>query len=63
MLTPREFEVLQLLGKGLSSKEIAGKLQLSPHTVDEHRGHLLEKFHARNSIDLVAKAMREKWIK
>ena len=35
-LTPREIEVLRLLATGLSNKQIAGRLVLSPHTVNGH---------------------------
>ena len=39
-LTPREQEVMRLLAEGLSSKEIAEKLFISPKTVDNHRSNI-----------------------
>ncbi len=56
MMTPKEKEVLQLLAEGLSSKEIAGKLAISFHTVESHRKNLRQKFGARNVAEVITKA-------
>ena len=58
-LTPREQEVLETMGEGLSHKEIAEKLFVSPHTIDTHIQHIYEKLHVRSGIEAVAKALRE----
>jgi len=42
-LTHREIEVLQLIGEGLSTEQIAKKLFLSKRTVDAHRSHIKSK--------------------
>jgi DNA-binding CsgD family transcriptional regulator len=42
-LSPRESEVAQLLARGLSNKEIAGRLYVSERTVDNHVHHILDK--------------------
>lgn len=42
-LSPREVEVVQLLARGLSDKEIAQRLSLSPRTVHHHVEHIYEK--------------------
>src|SRR5262249_27691873 len=42
-LTDREREVLQLITEGKSSKEVASLMDVSIHTVDSHRKHLMEK--------------------
>jgi NarL family two-component system response regulator LiaR len=42
-LTPREREVLQLIGRGFSNKRIARELRLSEKTVKTHVGHVLAK--------------------
>jgi pimeloyl-ACP methyl ester carboxylesterase/DNA-binding CsgD family transcriptional regulator/class 3 adenylate cyclase len=42
-LSPREREVAQLLARGLSNKEIAGRLYVSERTVDNHVHHILDK--------------------
>ena len=59
-LTDREFEVFQHIGLGLSTKEIAGQLNLSSKTVDVHRGHIKEKLALKDVTALVRHAMR--WV-
>ena len=55
-LTQREHEVLALIARGKSSKEIAIDLGISPKTVEYHRANLLRKFGARTSSHLIAMA-------
>jgi DNA-binding NarL/FixJ family response regulator len=57
-LSEREREIVQLLVAGLSSKEIANSLFISPSTVETHRKSILRKTGAHNTADLVQKAMR-----
>ncbi|WP_339135997.1 MAG: response regulator transcription factor [Candidatus Electrothrix sp. GW3-4] len=52
-LSKREKEVLDLVVKGLTSKQIGESLCLSPRTVGHHRSSLLKKFNMKNSVDLV----------
>ncbi len=52
-LTDRQREILKLIVKGLTNKEIAEKLKISTHTVDTHRKKLLAKFKIKNSATLV----------
>ncbi len=52
-LTSREYEILLLIRQGLLSKEIADKLHLSIHTVNNHRKNILEKLDAGNSMEAV----------
>lgn len=52
-LTDREKELLELLAEGLSSKQIAAKLNISIKTVENHRSHLLAKTHAVNVASLI----------
>jgi DNA-binding CsgD family transcriptional regulator len=59
-LTSQEKKILELIGRGLSSSRIAGVLQVSPHTVESHRKSLLVKFDAKNSAELVRKAIQLK---
>ncbi len=59
-LTDREFEVFQLVGQGKSTRDIAAQLNLSPKTVDVHRGHIKEKLDLKDSTALVRHAIR--WV-
>lgn len=51
-LTPREREVMQLATNGLSNKEIARQLDISPRTVENHRARVMEKMLADNIAEL-----------
>jgi len=55
-LSSREIDVLKLLINGLSSKEIALKLNISINTVNSHRSSLLKKCHAKNVAELMNKS-------
>jgi DNA-binding CsgD family transcriptional regulator len=61
-LSPRELEVLKLIGKGNSSKNIADKLKLSEHTVKNHRKNMLRKTGVSSSAGLLSKALENTWI-
>ena len=50
-LTLREREILSLVGQGLSNAEIAGQLNLSPHTIKSHIHNLLRKIGASNRAE------------
>lgn len=52
MVTVREREVLSLVGKGISSKEIAMHMGISLRTVDAHRSNLMRKLNASNAAML-----------
>jgi two-component system response regulator FixJ len=56
-LTPRELDVLKLLVAGHPNKVVAHQLEISPRTVEVHRGHLMEKMQARSLSDLVRMAL------
>jgi FixJ family two-component response regulator len=53
LLTPREQEVLNQIVACASNKEAAAKLGISRRTVEIHRGHIMKKLGAKNSVDLV----------
>ncbi len=57
-LTPRENEILQLLAEGLTNKEIANKLFLSERTVVGHKTNLLSKTNCKNTVSLLAFAIK-----
>ncbi len=52
-LTPREMEVLALLGEGYTNQEISDQLFLSKRTVEGHRQSLIDKTKARNTAALI----------
>jgi FixJ family two-component response regulator len=57
-LTPREYEVFNLVATGLANKQVADELGLSEKTVKIHRGHVMQKVEARTFADLVRMAER-----
>ena len=57
-LSEREREVLALMAKGATNREIAARLYLSPHTVKEHTSALYKKLKARNRAEAVQRAER-----
>jgi DNA-binding NarL/FixJ family response regulator len=57
-LTPREREVFHLIAEGMTTKEIARRLDISTKTADNHRGHVLDKLDMRNPAELVRYALR-----
>jgi DNA-binding NarL/FixJ family response regulator len=57
-LTPREGEVFSMLAEGLSAKEIAEKLFISPKTVENHRSNIMSKLDIHSSHDLVRYAAK-----
>ncbi len=60
LLTNRELEVFELLGRGLTSQEVAERLRLSVKTIDAHRQKLKSKLGLRSGNDLVYQAVR--WV-
>jgi len=54
----RETDVIELLIKGLTQKEIADELYISPKTVEVHIRNMFRKFKVKNSIELVAKYIK-----
>ena len=55
-LTDRETEILELLAVGLTVKQVATRLRLSPRTVETHVSKLYRKLGARNRVQAVSKA-------
>ncbi len=56
-LTRREREVLDLIGQGKTSKQIAAALNLSVYTVNNHRKHICKKAGLHSTAQLVAFAV------
>jgi len=59
-LTDRELQVLRLVVEGLSNKEIARALVISPKTASVHRTNIMSKLGVRNSADLVRYVMQHR---
>ena len=59
-LTDREFQVFQLIGSGLSTKEIADKLHVSAKTVEVHRVNIKQKLRVDTAPELLRFAVR--WV-
>jgi len=55
-LTPRELEILQLMARGLSTREMAGTLFVSENTVKTHAARVLDKLGANRRIKAVETA-------
>jgi two-component system, NarL family, invasion response regulator UvrY len=59
-LSDREFEVLQKIAEGKSSKEIAGELNLSTNTINSYRKRIMEKLHVKSSTEVIKYAYKFK---
>ncbi len=59
-LSDREFEVFQLTGAGLATREIADRLRLSPKTVEVHRAKIKSKLQLSKMADLIRYSAR--WV-
>ncbi|MCQ6282792.1 response regulator transcription factor [Bacillus sp. EB600] len=58
-LSTREVEVLQLVAKGLSNREISENLFISEHTVKSHLKNILSKLHLVNRVQLTSYAFQQ----
>lgn len=58
LLTPREREVMILIVKGLSNKEVAKHLEISNRTIDVHRAKIMDKMEAEDLAELTVIAMQ-----
>ena len=59
-LTDRELEILELIGKGVATKNIAAQLSISARTVEAHRAHVKEKLGVTDGAALVRYAVQ--WV-
>jgi DNA-binding NarL/FixJ family response regulator len=62
VLTTREQEILTLVAKGLSNKEIALKLTISEYTVKNHLKNIMQKLYLSNRVQLTRYAYEQGWI-
>ncbi|HEQ71674.1 MAG TPA: response regulator transcription factor [Spirochaetia bacterium] len=61
-LSGREIEIIRLLCRGLSTKEIACDLRISTNTVETHKKNILNKLHLATIIDLLKYAIKNEII-
>lgn len=61
-LTDREIEVLRLVAKGMSNKEIAAELVIAENTAKNHVRNILEKLQLRSRMEAALYAVREKLV-
>lgn len=62
-LSPREYEVLQLITKGHKTVEIADELNVSVHTINSHRKNILKKLNLKSPTELIVYAMETGLVK
>jgi DNA-binding NarL/FixJ family response regulator len=62
-MTPRERDVLELLGDGLSNRNIAARLGISDHTVKFHLASIYGKLHATTRAEAVRRAFQRGMLK
>ncbi len=62
LLTRRELQVMEMIARGLTNREIAEELEIAVKTVDTHRGHLMKKLALRNNSDLTRFALKHGYI-
>ncbi len=60
VLSRRELEILPLVAKGYSNKDVAEKLFISVKTVEAHKAKIMEKLHLKSRPELVEYALRKK---
>jgi DNA-binding NarL/FixJ family response regulator len=61
-LTGREQQVMEMLARGMTNREIAEHLEISIKTVDTHRGHVLKKLGLRNNSELTRFAVKHGYV-
>lgn len=61
-LTPRELEVLNLVARGYTNKEIASTLEVSVKTVETHKNNAMQKLDIRSRAELVRFALAQGWL-
>lgn len=58
-LTPREYEILQLVWAGLTNRAIAEQLHISVKTAEAHRANMMKKLRVSNIAQLLKRALEE----
>lgn len=58
----RELEIIKFLAKGMTNDQIGKELFISDLTVKTHRSNLLRKYNMKNTTELIALSIKQKWI-
>lgn len=61
-LTKRELQVMEMIARGMTNREIGEHLDISIKTVDTHRGHVLKKLSLRNNSELTRFAVKHGYV-
>jgi len=61
-LTDRELQVLKLVAKGLSNREVSERLGLSARTVETHLSHVYQKLGASSRTEAAIRGLKETWL-
>ncbi len=62
VLTPREKQILQMVAEGVTSKDIAEKLDISKRTVEHHRANMMKKLNIKRVADLIKYAISKGYV-
>ena len=60
-LSTREMDILKLMVEGCDYKQVADKLNISPHTVRKHIANIYDKLHVCSKVEAVKIAIRKGW--
>jgi DNA-binding NarL/FixJ family response regulator len=60
LLSDRELEIFEMIGRGLNTRDISAALRISPKTVESHRLHTKEKLQLQSAAELIQHATR--WV-
>lgn len=58
-MTPRELQIIEIIGEGLSNKEIASRLNIATHTVKSHVRNVMEKLALHSRLQIAAYSHRQ----
>jgi DNA-binding NarL/FixJ family response regulator len=61
-LTPRQLEIIRLAAHGLTAKEIAAELKVSPRTVEFHRAAAMQRLGVKTTVELARYATQHKLV-
>ena len=61
-LSPREAELARMICDGLTRREVARRMEISPRTFDSHRAHVLAKLGLASEVQLARLAVSEGWV-